>query len=192
MTSYLLAGPATEPVTLPEAKAYVRVDDTAEDNLISTLISAARIHVESVTGRALIEQSWRVVLDDWPPDRLVKLPVAPLLSLTAITAYDAEGDGTNIGLAEVMLETHVAPARLFLPSSFPDAPLLRDRQAIEIDYVAGYGDEAEDVPSALKQAVLALIGHWFEHRDAVVLAGSGAVVPSGFDRLLSPYRQVAL
>lgn len=192
MTSYLLAGPATEPVSLLQAKAFLRVDDSAEDNLISTLIAAARIHVESVTGRALIEQTWRVVLDDWPVDRIVKLPVAPLMSLTLITAYDAEGNGTAVSLAEVLPETNVAPARLFLPRSFDEAPLLRARQAIEIDYVAGFGDEADDVPSALTQAILALVGYWFEHRDAVVMAGSGAVVPAGFDRLLSPYRQVAL
>lgn len=192
MTSYLLAGPATEPVTLADAKIFLRVDDSAEDNLISTLIAAARIHVESVTGRALIQQSWRVVLDDWPRDRIVKLPVAPLLSLTTITAYDADGDGTSINLAEILPETNIAPARLFLPVNLPDAPVLRDRQAIEIDYLAGYGEDADDVPSGLNQAILSLIGHWFEHRDAVVLAGSGAVVPGGFDRLLSPYRQVAL
>lgn len=192
MTSYLLAGPATEPVSLVEAKAFLRVDDSAEDNLIATLITAARIHVESVTGRALIEQSWRVVLDDWPVDRIVKLPVAPLMALTAITAYDTDGNGTSIGLTEVLPETHVAPAKLFLPKTFADAPLLRDRQAIEVDYVAGYGDEADHVPSTLVQAILSLIGHWFEHRDAVVLAGSGAVVPAGLDRLLSPYRQVAI
>lgn len=192
MTSYLLAGPVTEPVTLADAKAFLRLDDSAEDSFVSTLIAAARIHVESMTGRALMEQSWRVVLDDWPADRIVKLPVAPLISLTAIMAYDADGTGTQIGLAEVLPETHVAPARLFLPRQFANAPLLRERQGVEIDYVAGYGDDPDDVPSGIKQAILSLVGHWFEHRDAVVIAGSGAVVPAGFSRLISAYRQVAL
>ncbi|WP_162783826.1 baseplate multidomain protein megatron [Devosia naphthalenivorans] len=57
MTSYLLAGPAGEPVSLAEAKAFLRVDDGAEDGLIGTLIGAARLHVEGVTGRALLAQS---------------------------------------------------------------------------------------------------------------------------------------
>lgn len=60
MTSCLLAGPAEEPVSLAEAKGFLKVDDTAEDGLITTLIGAARLHVEGVTGRALLAQSWRV------------------------------------------------------------------------------------------------------------------------------------
>ena len=86
MISYLLAGPAEEPVSLAEARAFLRVDDTAEDGLITTLIGAARLHVEGVTGRALLAQSWRVVLDAWPDDRQVRLPVTPFMAVTEITA----------------------------------------------------------------------------------------------------------
>jgi len=192
MTSYLLAGPATEPVALADARAFLRLDSGDEDGFVETLIAAARIHVESITGRALIEQSWRVVLDDWPQDRTVKLPVAPLIAVDAITTYDSEGTGFTISLAEVVSETDVAPARLFLPRVIPDAPALRKRRSIEIDVTVGYGSTPDDVPAGLRQALLSLVGHWFEHRDAVVVAGSGAVVPAGFDRLVSPYRPVAI
>lgn len=190
MTSYLLAGPATEPVTLVEAKAFLRVDGTDEDGFITTLITAARLHVEGTTGRALISQSWRVVCDNWPSDRTVQLPVGPLLSLTTITAYDADDSGTVLALAQFQPETNVAPARLFLPDTLDGVPVLRDRAAIEIDYVAGYGTDLDDVPTDLRQAVLSLVGYWFEHRDAVVIAGSGAVIPSGFDQLIAAYRNV--
>jgi len=188
MTSYLLAGPAAEPVALGEAKAFLRVDGTDEDAFISTLITAARLHVEGTTARALIAQTWRLVCDDWPVSRIIDLPVAPVISLTTITAYDADGMGTSIALSQFQPETNVAPARLFLPSGIAGAPALRERNGIEIDYVAGYGTEADDVPDDLKQAVLSLVGYWFEHRDAVVIAGSGAVVPPGFDRLIANYR----
>jgi uncharacterized phiE125 gp8 family phage protein len=192
MTSYLLAGPAGEPLTLAESKAYLRLDDEAEDTLVTTLITAARLHVEGVTGRALMAQSWRLVLDQWPESRVVNLPVAPLVSLTSITAYDADGTGHDIALAQFLPETAAAPARLMLPSLVAGMPALRERMGIEIDYVAGFGSEAEDVPADIRQALLRLVAYWFEHRDAVIVAGSGAIVPPGFDRALMPYRQVRL
>lgn len=188
MTSYLLAGPPEEPVSLAEAKAFLRVDDIAEDALITTLIGAARLHVEGVTGRALLAQSWRVVLDAWPDDRQVKLPVTPFMVLTGITAYDAAGVGQVVPLAQFMSE----PDRLLLPADVAGMPLLRQRQGIEVDYVAGFGTEPGDVPADIRQALLLLVGYWFEHRDAVIVAGSGAVVPSGFDRMVAGYKRVRL
>jgi uncharacterized phiE125 gp8 family phage protein len=188
MTAYLLAGPAKEPVSLVQAKAFLRVDDTAEDAFITTLIAAARLHVEGVTGRALLAQSWRVVLDAWPSDGQVKLPVAPFMALTEITAYDEEGEGHTVPLAQFLSE----PDRLVLPHVVAGMPGLRERQGIEVDYVAGYGADAEDVPADIVQALLLLIGYWFEHRDAVITAGSGMLVPSGFDRMVAGYKRVRL
>ena len=188
MISYLLAGPAEEPVSLVEAKAFLKVDDAAEDGLITTLIGAARLHVEGVTGRALLAQSWRVVLDDWPGDRQVKLPVTPFMPVTKITAYDVAGAGHDIPLAQFLRE----PDRLLLPVTVSGMPVLRERQGIEVDYVAGFGTEPDDVPADILQALLALVGYWHEHRDAVIVAGSGAIVPSGFDRMVAGYKRVRL
>jgi len=192
MTSYLLSGPALEPVLLAEAKVFLRVDDTVEDDFITTLITAARLHVEGMTGRALIAQSWRVVCDNWPRDRIIKLPTGPVISLSAVTVYDVDGAATSLPLAQFHPETEVAPARLFLPGVMANTPILRERAAIEIDYVAGFGVDASDVPTDLKQAILSLIGYWYEHRDAVVIAGSGCVVPTGFDQLVAKYRNIRL
>ena len=191
MISYLLAGPAEEPVSLVEAKAFLRLDAGAEDALVTTLIAAARLHVEGTTGRALVRQSWRAVLDAWPAERVVRLPVAPLLELTEIRVFDEQDDEHVIGLGQFQAETGVAPARVLLPGTVAGMPVLRERLGIEIDYVAGFGDAA-DVPRDLRQALLALVAHWFEHRDLGVVAGSGAVMPAGFDRLVAGYRQVRL
>lgn len=188
MTSYLLAGPAQEPVSLAEAKAFLRVEDSAEDGLITSLIGAARLHVEGVTGQALLEQSWRVVLDAWPADRQVRLPVVPFAGITGITAHDGAGGAHDVPLAQFLRE----PDRLLLPATVAGMPVLRERQGIEIDYVAGFGTAPENVPPDLRQALLGLVAHWFEHRDAVIVAGSGSIVPTSFERLVAAYRRVRL
>ncbi len=192
MTSYLLSAPAIEPIDLAQAKEYLRIDNNYEDDFINSLIVAARIHVESTISRALISQSWRVVRDDWPKDRIIKLPISPLISLSAITIYDDEGNANSLSLAQFLPQTKSAQARIFLPNIIDGLGQMRQRAAIEIDYVAGYGENSEDVPNDIKQAILILIAYWFEHREALVLAGSGSVVPSGFDRILAPFKSVKL
>ena len=190
MTSYLLSGPAAEPVTLAEARVFLRLDVTDEDALVTTLIAAARLPIEGVTARALICQSWRVVLDCWPPGGVVLLPIAPLASLTAVTAYDPAGNATEIATADVLVAANGTPPRLLLPAGAGTD--LRDWQSREIDYVAGYGPDPADVPATLRQALLTLVGYWFENRDSVIIAGAGSVIPGGFDLVLAPYRQVRL
>lgn len=188
MTSYLLAGPAEEPVSLAEAKAFLKVDDDAEDGLITTLIGAARLHIEGVTGRALVAQSWRKVIHAWPESRMVRLPVGPVSAIAAINAVDESGASHEIGLEAFSLDGDM----LVVPAVVMGMPRLQSRQGIEIDYLAGFGDAAEDVPADLRTALLGLVAHWHEHRDTVIAPGSGAVVPSGFDRLVAGYKRVRL
>ncbi len=192
MTSYLLNGPDIEPVTLAQAKEFLRFDNNNEDDFINSLITAARLHVESVSGRALISQSWRLVLDEWPKNRIINLPIAPLISLSAINIYDEEGNANSLSLAQFQAETKTSPARIFLPRLIEGQINMRERQAIEIDFLAGYGATEQDVPNDLKIAIFTLIAHWFEHRDALIIAGSGSIVPAGFDRIIAPYKIVKL
>jgi uncharacterized phiE125 gp8 family phage protein len=192
MTSYLLSGPAGEPVSLDEAKAFLRLDTTDEDALVTTLVTAARLHIEGTTGQALLAQSWRLVLDDWPATCAVSLPLGPLASLTAITAYDADGTPDDLSLDGILWDATATPPQLFLPAGFAAGATLRPRQGIEIDFVAGYGSDPEDVPATLRQALLLLVAYWYENRDAVIIAGAGTIVPTGFDQLVAPYRSVRL
>ena len=145
MTSYLIAGPGEEPVSLVEAKAYARIDGDDEDALVSALVAAARLHVESLTGRALVTQTWRLVLK-CVTGLVVPLPVVPAMAL--VEAPDgAVLQGDSVLLAE--------PA-----------------DELTVDYTAGYGG-ADDVPQDLKQAVLVLVAYWYEHRDSVTTAPVG-------------------
>jgi hypothetical protein len=165
MTSTLIAGPGEEPVSLADAKAWCRIDASDEDALVAALIAAARLHVESVTGRALVTQSWRLTIG-CPVGRALVLPVVPVSAVTAATADDAA--------IEVVLEGDC----VLLPGS--------GYQDVSIDYTAGYGG-AGDVPADLKQAVLALVAYWFENRD--LAAGEP---PAGFERLIAGHMRVRL
>ena len=47
------ADAVAEPVSRTDAKNWMRIDYTSDDTLIDNLISAARQHLEKLTGRSL-------------------------------------------------------------------------------------------------------------------------------------------
>src|SRR3954469_22934060 len=96
MIPLLIAGPAVEPVAVAEMRAYLRLDDGTEDDLVSALVRAARLLVEAASGRQLIEQSWRLVLARWPARRTLLLPLSPLIRIERIRVYDAAGGASDV------------------------------------------------------------------------------------------------
>jgi uncharacterized phiE125 gp8 family phage protein len=63
---------------------------------------------------------------------------------------------------------------------------------IEIAFTAGYGNVASAVPAPLRQALLLLVAHWYEHREPVHIGGAVVAVPDTIASLLAPYRMVRL
>ncbi len=87
MSAILLAGPAAEPLLLPEAKAFLRIVHDDDDALIAALIAAARGQIEALTRRALLSQTWRIVLDRWPKDGRITPRIGPLRSVIAARVF---------------------------------------------------------------------------------------------------------
>jgi len=191
MPATLLTGPASEPVSLDDMKAHLRVDHDDDDDLIAAAITAARSHVEATTRRVLIEQAWRIHLARWPRNRMLRLPVAPLIAVDEIRVRTGEGSPVVVDPEHYVVDAASVPGRLALEADVP-SPATRRMDAIEIDVTAGYGATAADVPSPLRHAVTMLVTHWYEHRGAVGESGAGDAVPLGFAALVAPYRVLSL
>jgi hypothetical protein len=99
MSGILLNGPALEPVSLAEAKAFLRVEHDDDDEVIAALIAGARIHVETQTRRALITQSWRLTRDAWPQTGRIAVRPGPLQSLEAARVHDGDGGPIELDVA---------------------------------------------------------------------------------------------
>lgn len=182
-----LTPPAAEPVTLAEAKAHLRVSDEADDALIARAIAAARQMAETQTGRAFVTQGFRLVRDAWPGGLCLELPRPPLIAIDAVRLYDAEGNATLWDAASYAADTRFAPGRLCLRHGAAWPVPGRRKGGIEIDFSAGYGASASDVPAAIRQAVLLIVGHLYENREWV--SGEAlSEIPAGAHALLSPYR----
>ncbi len=188
MALKLVTPPATEPVTLVEAKVHLRVDAVSEDALITSLITAAREYAETVTWRALITQTWKFYCDDWPVGDEILLPNAPLQSVASVKYKDTAGIQTTWGVSNYIVDTDSEPGRVVLGYglSWPSVTLY-PANPIEIEFTAGYGVAAA-VPASIKQAMLLLIGHLYENREATAAGQTITEVPFAVKALLSPLR----
>ena len=206
----LTAAPANLPLSLNELKLQLRLEDAQsdEDALLLGLLRSAVEACELFTGRALITQSWTVFFDDWPgehglplhegyregavqedPPTAVALPKPPLQSVTHVKTYDDNDLATTWPAGNYFVDTAGEPGRIVprVGQSLPTAT--RAANAIEIQFVAGYGDDPGDVPEAIRQGLLMLSAHLYENR------GDGmdkAAKESGVARLWRPYRVLRL
>lgn len=189
MTPLALTPPAIEPVSLAESKDFLRIIGDDEDELLGTLITAARLMIEAACGRLLIEQGWRIVLDAWPLGGEIRLPISPIRSLTAAQVHPASGPAEPVELSSLTLVAGSDPPLIAVAGPVP-APG-RAHAAIEVDLVAGFGATRDTVPAPLRQAVLRLACRWFEHRGDVV-SRDAARLPAEIAALVAPFRRMRL
>jgi uncharacterized phiE125 gp8 family phage protein len=193
--------PTVEPVTLDEAKDQCRVDNDNDNAYIETLITAARIHVEKQTNRALLLQTWRMSLDRFPgyqPWNLgspfapvvgrqfstsyvcgrymqppLLLPKPPLIEVASIKYYDINGSQQTLDPSLYIVNSDGEPATIYpIPFTWWPATIWGRPDAVQVTFTAGYGESAEDVPENLKLAEKGLIAHWYENRESVALTNS--------------------
>lgn len=181
--------PAVEPVGVSEALVHLNAEDDPDERVwIATAIRAARLFVENFTGRALVEQTLEWALDSAPAG-VVAVPRPPLITVVSITWADSQGVGRVMGDGDYMVDTRSTPGRIKIR---PDRqwPEPHGLGGLVIQYRAGYGSLAQDVPADIRQAVLMFAAHLYENREAVTVMTGGSLVqvPLGVERLLWPYR----
>ena len=173
-----LTKPAAEPITVPEAKAWARIERDDEDASIARLVSAARETVEQRTGLVLGGRTFRLVLDAVPADGLVAIARRPLTKVTGVRRYDGDGRET----LEAADAVTISAAGLVL------APQLRSAHSLEIEFEGG----DESAGEAVRQAMLRIFAASYETRGLVGDALQPALVPAFAAALLAPVRRVAL
>jgi uncharacterized phiE125 gp8 family phage protein len=184
MRRFILNQPVVEPLTLAEAKRALRIDHADDDAMVQSMIKAARQRVEARTGRALISQNWRIVMDAWPWGGRVALPVMPVQAVTAVRLYDANGAPQVVSPPIYNLVSGTEPP-VIDASAVPNPGKARD--GIEIDVTAGYGPAPTDVPESLRQALRLMIAHAYSAVGPDGRQQKGAE-PADVAALLAPYR----
>ncbi|MES1979553.1 MAG: phage head-tail connector protein [Pseudomonadota bacterium] len=152
MTYKVVTAVATECVSLAEARVQLRMtadDTTADDALITALITAAREFAEHYTGRALAPQTLEMALDEFPADG-IDLDMPPVATITSVKYTDTAGAEQTVSSTDYALSLYGDSRRLSLAygATWPSTQDIAD--AVRIRYVTGY----TTAPKAVKAAIL--------------------------------------
>lgn len=174
----VITQPTIEPVSLAEAKDHLRIYHNEEDTLIDSYVKAARQYAEKVlTWRAFIKQTIRYSLDGFPAGNL-ELPRPPLIEVDSVK-YTKDGTETTLTAdVDYTVETGFEPGYIIPANSWPSA------DKVTVEYKAGYGESADDVPLEFKQGLLYLIAHFYEMREPITLNLQPYKVPYAVEALL--------
>jgi uncharacterized phiE125 gp8 family phage protein len=182
---------SVEPVSVAEAKSHMRIESTytAEDVYIGTLITVARDHIETLTGRKFISQTWNAYYDKWPDDRdYLHLPFAPVSSVTSVVYTDSANVAHTWSTDYYDTDLNTEPCRIVLGYS-DDWPTdtLAMRNPIRVEFIAGYGSAGTACPPSLLQAIKFLVADMYESREQLII-GRNVYATKAVDNLTAPFR----
>ncbi len=136
-----------------------------EEDDIESYITVARDMIEGHTGRRLINQTWNYYLDRWPISNTLKIPYAPLVSVSSVKYTDVDGVEGTLSTSDYDVDINSEPGRVVLKetASWPSVTL-NPLNPINIEYVAGYGTST-NVPKIIKHAIKLIVGDLYENRE---------------------------
>jgi uncharacterized phiE125 gp8 family phage protein len=159
--------PASEPVTLAEAKLFLREMNSDQDALITSLISAVRRYGESYTRRAIMPQTLELMMETFPSSfATIDLPRPPLVAISSVKYKDISGVDQTVDSSLYQVDTYSEPGRIAPVFGKYWFPTRFDLNAVRIQYTAGYADAAH-VPEEFKTWMKARIAQLYEFREAV-------------------------
>lgn len=170
-----IIAPGSEPVSLSDAKQFLRVEHSADDTLITQLIVTCRQMAERYMRRSLITQSWRLAFNGALLSE-TRLAYGPLQSITQVEIFDSAGNASVLSASLYELD---ATKELLLTNVYAGG------DKVEIEYVAGYG-AAADVPAPIRHGIMMHIAAFYDRRD---MQGD---VPEAALSLYRSYKEMAL
>lgn len=183
--------PVNKPVTTTEMKLWLQLDSgfTDDDTLIADLIDAAVESCQVYTQRSLITQTLTYRLDRFPTHMnqepwwdgvrqgaitelygsydFLPLTRGPLQSVTSLSTFDDSNAETTFSSDNYFADTQ--NDRIVLNDGQIWPVDLRDWDAVKVVYVAGYGDDASDVPAPIRTGIKMHVAKMYETRTACEL-----------------------
>ena len=173
-----------EPITLAEAKSYCKVTGTGDDVLFTYLIRAAREELEAYTGRSFATKTLYAEWDKLPSDGKIRLPKAPVSSVTSVQTIDEEGTVTTLTL-NTEYYVNGSPWPTMRIAAFWGTRITR----VRVEYIVGYGaTSCPPLPITLKMAMLKDVLTQYDRREDISPDAFTTVLSNNSKAIAAPYR----
>lgn len=164
MALQVITDSGNEPITLDEAKAYIKydeVDNTTEDMIIRMMVTAAREFAESETGLSLKEKTHKMtIIGSELPNGIFRLQAPPIISITSVTK-------TTSGVESTLTENTdyiINGGNMLQVVSLAEVD---ESSTYTVNYESGYCET--NIPMGLKLAVMQLVYDLYEHRGSIAV-----------------------
>lgn len=179
-----------EPVTIAEAKRQTRmVDDSTQDDFLTSLLAPARAYVERVSRHYFVAATRTVTFRSWGDYlEIYRRPIASVTSVTYSVSDDPLDDVEYEGFAA---DLNSFPFRIYPALGGNGFPAIVDGQTITAIFVSGELSATSEEYLIGKRAMLLLIGHWFEARETAVIGQASSEVDFAVRELLDTLRPIS-
>ena len=185
-TYQVITAATTYPVSTTEAKSHLKVDTSADDTYIESIIKAATQLTEEYTNRFFIN----TVIDQTCSSfaELQTLFKSKVNDVQYVKYYDSDNSLQTLtaSIYDKMLSYEPSQIQLADNQNFPS--ITKRNDAVICRYTVGYGSAASDVPEIIKQAILLTIGNFYENRNSVITGKTATELPMNVKWLLDTYK----
>ena len=177
--------PLIDPITVAKVKEFLRIEHSEEDSLLNGLILAATDTCEKYLERALITQTYTMYTNFYPYEKdYYQLYYGPIQNIVSVTSYTYVDTTVTFPATKYYLADSEQNGKVVLDySEVWDTNVLRPRNGVETIYVAGYGDDPEDIPTGIREGMMHLIAYWYENRET-----GSVTIPTIVEALWGPYK----
>ena len=180
----------TEPITLTEAKTYLKVDGDDDNTYITELCSMVRQMVEKETNTALVENTFIQYYNDFPKGDFELQIAGNMVSADLIITYNSTSGTKTLAITTDYLYTKGQGLTKIQSVDGWPADVKNETNSIKIQYKMkpeGGIESATFLPLPLKQAMYLLLGHYYDNRSAVTF-GNAKELPMGYKRIINNYK----
>ncbi len=200
MTIKQTTAPSVEPVTVAELKEALRLLHSAQDNLLTGLIVAARQRAEAFTRRAFVTSTWEATWSRFPcrgrgqfAGRVLELPRSTLIAVTWLKYLDTDGTLQTVSASDYTVDVDSLPGRLVLKPTASWPSMGDFPGALRVQFTAGYGGSTDDtkraaVPEAAKLAIKFLATHYYLNPAPINVGNITTPLPEHVHALLHQLR----